>query len=96
MPQIFLMEVMEWNETLEELKDLEDKAVAQSGVTDLKAELNVQRAELIENTLDNVESNLQQEGNAPPLTEIRRELNAVRYIDRALSEIASIELSLAS
>ena len=96
MPQIFLMEVMEWNETLEELKDLGDKAVAQSGVTELKAELNVQRTELIENTLDNVESNLQQEGNAPPLTEIRRELNAVRYIDRALSEIASIELSLAS
>ena len=50
MPQAFLMEVMEWNETMEELKEAGDPLRTQAGIDELKAELNLQRAELIERT----------------------------------------------
>jgi molecular chaperone HscB len=95
MPQAFLMEVMEWNETLEELKESGDQTQVKNAIDELKAELNMQRAELIENTLDDTEAHLHQTDGARPLAEIRRDLNAVRYIDRALREIASIELNQA-
>ncbi len=96
MPLDFLVEVMEWNETLEELKGEVDKDTAHKELNELKAVLQIQRAELIENTLDNLEAKLRKAPNAPDLADIRRELNAVRYVDRALSEIASIELALAN
>jgi len=95
MPQPFLMEVMEWNETMEELKEADDADQTKAGIDELKAELNTQRAELIENTLDNAETQLNQVAGATDLATIRRDLNAVRYIDRALSAIAAIELNLA-
>ncbi|MFT6362087.1 MAG: molecular chaperone HscB [Planctomycetota bacterium] len=95
MPQAFLMEVMEWNETMEELKAADDPVQTKAGIDELKAELNIQRAELIENTLDNAEAQLNQVAGATDLANIRRDLNAVRYIDRALSAIAAIALDLA-
>lgn len=95
MPQPFLMEVMEWNETMEELKEADDADQTKAGIDELKAELNTQRAELIENTLDNSEAQLNQVAGATDLASIRKDLNAVRYIDRALSAIAAIELNLA-
>ena len=95
MPQAFLMEVMEWNETMEELKEHGNPAETKAGINELKAELNYQRAELIESTLDNTEAQLNQVAGATDLASIRRDLNAVRYIDRALGAIAAIELNLA-
>jgi molecular chaperone HscB len=95
MPQAFLMEVMEWNETLEGFGGLEDKATAASGLGELKAELNIQRVELLEGILDNLEAQLSQAADAAPLADVRRSLNAARYIDRALTEVASIELQIA-
>ncbi|MEL6429039.1 MAG: iron-sulfur cluster co-chaperone HscB C-terminal domain-containing protein [Planctomycetota bacterium] len=77
MPQAFLMEVMEWNEVLEE-------AVPGSpDLASLATELEQQR----EQTLARIQAALTP---LPPagdsaLAEVRRALNALRYLERALS-----------
>ena len=52
MPQTFLMEVMEWNEELEELKSAADVAGTLPRLADFRAQLNLERARLIEEVLD--------------------------------------------
>lgn len=94
MPQAFLMEVMDWNEALEELKaeveDAPDEVARRSA--DFRAELNLERARLIESVLDALEAQLESPDPAA-LAPIRQELNAVRYIDRAQDEANQIRLA---
>ena len=95
MPQAFLMEVMEWNESLEELrgKGPKDPEVL-IALTDFRAQLNLERARLLEATLDSLEVELARDLHGrETLSTLRRDLNAIRYIDRALSEVASITLA---
>jgi molecular chaperone HscB len=94
MPQAFLMEVMEWNETLEELKsELEgDTSRVAAQLDDFRAELNLERARLIESILDALEAAMATP-DSTSLSPIRQELNAVRYIDRALDEANQIRLA---
>ena len=91
MPQAFLMEVLEWNETLEEGREAAADSPERARLESLASELESQR----EDTMSQVAAGLTPlpEAGSPPLTELRRHLNAVRYIDRALREIRELHLS---
>ncbi|MHC4262704.1 MAG: Fe-S protein assembly co-chaperone HscB [Planctomycetota bacterium] len=82
MPQAFLMEVMEWNETLEEAREA---GSAGPEIDTLANELASARAE----AMDRAGSVLDL-GQDP--SEARRQLNAVRYVDRALEQIEELRL----
>lgn len=86
MPQPFLAEVLEWNETLEAAR--EGEAEAGKRLAALEHELQERRAA----SLKTVETMLTPlpKPRAPVLREARRELNAVRYIDRTLEELAAL------
>ena len=74
MPQVFLMEVLEWNETLEEARAGGPGSPAWAALDKLQAELDEQRA----STLARVARSLDPlpDKGSPSLTETRRELNA--------------------
>ena len=94
MPQAFLMEVMEWNEELEELKAAAEPAATLPRLEDFRAQLNLERARLLEDVLDRLEEELARELHEPDaLSSLRRDLNAIRYIDRALTEVATLTLA---
>ena len=84
MPQAFLMEVMEWNETLEEAREspVEDTAAR---VDALAEELTEARGQAMGRA-----GALLDDGGDP--AEMRRQLNAVRYVDRALEQIEELRL----
>jgi len=98
MPAPFLMEVMEWNEVLEEARGAAGTpgppgdAVARA--LDLGKVLERERARLLDSVARHL-SPLPSEG-ATALTEVRKELNAIRYVDRALRELEEIRLEQAS
>jgi len=86
MPQEFLMEVLEWNEVLEEARESPgaDAAGLERLATDLAGAkdeaLAAIRAALVP---------LPEHG-AAPLAGVRRQLNALRYVDRALGEVHAL------
>jgi molecular chaperone HscB len=90
MPKEFLLEVLEWNEVLEAARHAGASASA-SQLDELEQELRAQRAV----TIDSVRSKLAPlpPPHAPVLREVRRDLNAVRYLDRALGDIETLRLS---
>lgn len=91
MPQSFLMEVLEWNETLEEGRSAQPGSPERDALERLASELASQREETmarIAAALDPLPAR-----GAEALTTVRRELNAVRYIDRALREIRELRLT---
>ncbi len=77
MPQSFLMEVMEWNEILEE------NAPGSQCLANLTEELRQHRDGL----MGSVTAALTPlpEAGAPVLQDVRKLLNALRYVDRALA-----------
>jgi hypothetical protein len=81
MPQAFLMEVMEWNETLEEA------AAGSEELARLGEELSDQQRLLAE-AIAAALTPLPERG-APALDGVRQNLNARRYVDRALGRIAA-------
>lgn len=92
MPQAFLLEVLEWNEALEAARATGPGSSERAALAALKAELDAQRAAQMRATaraLDPLPS-----AGAPVLAEVRRALNAVRYIDRASDEIAALALGV--
>lgn len=91
MPQEFLMEVLEWNESLEEEHSPER---AGSGLDALEAELRARH----DATLAQVSALLTPlpEPGAASLTEVRRLLNALRYLQKTLSEIGALRLAQAN
>ena len=94
MPKAFLMEVMEWNEELETLRAAEDPAASLPRLADFRAQLNLQRAGLLEGVLDKLHDELGRELRVrETLVALRRDLNAIRYIDRALTEVAALTLA---
>jgi DnaJ-domain-containing protein 1 len=94
MPQAFLAEVLEWNEVLEEAA-----ATARSSsdvdprVDALAVELTARRGAALQ-ALRKLLEPLPERGS-PRLTAARRELNVLRYLDRALGQIESLRLSRA-
>jgi len=91
MPQAFLMEVLEWSEALEEARSSEAGSAQREAAFDLRPELETQRSlrmEAITALLDPLPSSASE-----ALTNTRQELNAVRYLDRALRELESLRLA---
>jgi DnaJ-domain-containing protein 1 len=89
MPPEFLAEVLEWNETLEEARS--DPTAAAPALAALARDLQARRAESL-GALEQILVPLPPQG-ARQLERARRELNAVRYVDRALSEIEKLRLA---
>ncbi len=90
MPQAFLLEVLEWNEVLDEARS---SAAADPRVEALEVELRARRAAnlaQLETLLEPLPGR-----NSERLVLARRELNALRYLDRALREIESLRLARA-
>ena len=94
MPQAFLMEVMEWNETLEEARESDPGSAERAAADELKETLVEERETLLSAVAGHL-TPLPPSGDAA-LTETRRQLNAVRYVDRALRQIEEIRLEGAS
>jgi|SRR5688572_6036439 len=82
----FLAEVLEWNEVLEAAREGEAEAIERLPV--LENELRERRAERL-SKLDSLLTPRPVHGS-PVLREARRELNAVRYLDRTLEELAAL------
>lgn len=94
MPQAFLMEVMEWNESLDDARNSPTGSPARAGLASLKQELEERRAESLASIAASL-TPLPTKG-APDLRPLRLQLNAVRYLERTLEELAAIELPEAS
>ena len=94
MPQAFLMEVLEWNETLDEARSAAPGSDARAALEALRATLNGERAGALESIARSL--------TPPPapgdatLQDVRRELNALRYMDRTLAEIEALRLEQAA
>ena len=86
MPAEFLMEVLEWNETLEAARD----AGSDERLDSLESELRGRRGA----TMEQIEGALTPlpEPGSSGLTDIRRALNAVRYLDRTLHTLTELRL----
>ena len=91
MPREFLLEVLEWNELLEEAKSSDE--VSDERLAGLRTELEARRASALESVgrlLDPLPA-----PGAAALRDARRELNVVSYVDRSLREIEALRLSRA-
>jgi len=91
MPKEFLMEVLEWNETLEEARA--GSSVPADRLEALRSELETRRTEALE-AVSRLLTPLPARGSAT-LVQARKELNAVRYVDRALGELEALRLARA-
>ena len=90
MPKEFLMQVLDWNETLEAARG---GTVGADHLEGLRRELEARRAEALL-AISKLLVPLPPAGS-PGLAEVRQRLNAVRYVDRALAEIEALRLSRA-
>lgn len=88
MPQEFLMEVLEWNETMEGARENDPSALG--ALPGLESELR-ERLDAERTRLRTLLTPLPPQGDAK-YTEARRGLNAVRYLERALAEIGERRL----
>jgi molecular chaperone HscB len=91
MPPAFLAEVLEWNETIEEAKDAEPDTPERAALDPLETSLREQRKELM--NLISAKLDPLPEAHDPILAQARRNLNAIRYVDRSLREISEIRLA---
>ncbi len=91
MPQEFLMEVLEWNETLEGAREGDTEALGRVPAleSELRDRLDAERAELRQ-TLTPLPST-----GDDRYRSARRRLNAIRYLERALAEVAERRLESA-
>jgi molecular chaperone HscB len=91
MPAAFLHEVLEWNEAIETARGAEPDSPARAEIDPLATRLESERSESmrrIASALDPLPAT-----GSPLLRDVRKELNAVRYLDRALREIRELRLS---
>ena len=94
MPREFLMEVLEWNESVEAARETEPGSPAREALAELDETLAEQRAR----TMEEISALLTPlpETASTQLVEARKRLNAVRYLNRSLNEIAELRLAEAS
>jgi len=89
MPPAFLQEVLEWNETIEAARETSAGArTAELGA--LRERLTSERAQAMQRVSAAL-TPLPARADAE-LRGVRQQLNAVRYLDRALRELAELEL----
>lgn len=91
MPPAFLMEVLEWNEVIEEAQGASQDSEEFQALEPLEAQLRQERSEVMDQISDLLTPLPAM--HAPELIEVRRRLNAVRYLDRTLEVIAELQLS---
>ena len=91
MPKAFLLEVLDWNETLEAARGSSASAAQIAAVGQLETELAQRRSELFKTIAGQL--GLLTERSAPLLALVRQELNAARYLDKTLLEIAGLRLT---
>ena len=94
LPRAFLMEVLEWNETVEEARSVANPSERAASMDALRKKLLEERLSAMESVAALLEP-LPEQG-APALRRVRRRLNVVRYLDRTLGEIAELALSRSS
>lgn len=94
MPAEFLQEVLEWNEAIEEAREAEAGSPPRMALEALANRLVTERGATMKNVL--LRLNPLPARGAPVLRLARQELNALRYLDRALAEIGELRLSSAS
>ena len=93
MPQAFLMEVLEWNETLDEARDAAPGSPERAALDPLERQLRAERAAALERIAALLTPLPPRRSDA--LTHARRELNAIRYLDRALHTLGELRLDAA-
>ena len=94
MPQAFLAEVLEWNETLEQARNSPATPEQRARLEALGRSLAEERARSLHSVaLQLTPLPLRA---SPPLREVRSRLNAIRYVDRALCELEALRLAHAS
>ena len=87
----FLQEVLDWNELLDEART--GDSIPVSRLEELRDELGSRRVQslaMVEEKLDPLPA-----PGSEALRQVRRELNTVRYVDRALGEIETLRLARA-
>jgi len=94
MPQAFLAEVLEWNEALEAARAAAPGGEERRALDSLEGELRAQRGTAFA-ALASLLEPLPSRGDAS-LLEARRQLNALRYLDRTLAEIEALRLEEAT
>ena len=90
MPQAFLMEVLDWNETLEDARAEENPTGDNEELEELARRLGEERGESMNQIamlLDPLPS-----AGSESLIDVRKLLNSIRYIDRTLREIRALRL----
>lgn len=88
MPQVFLMEVLEWNEVMDDAEAGAEDSPARSKLESLATALHrkhEERLQAIGARLDPLPAR-----GSDVLTSIRQDLNAVRYLSRALYRIRNL------
>jgi len=93
MPQAFLLEVLEWNEALDEARTAPPGSPARAALDELEQRLSAERRLALERIAQRL-APLPAPG-AAALTDVRRELNAVRYLERTLSTLSKLRLEQA-
>lgn len=88
MPRAFLMEVLEWNEALEDVSKGERTPDAMQRLDALRSEIARGRAERLASVARLLVPTPRPA--SPGLKLVRQELNALRYLERALAEIEAL------
>jgi molecular chaperone HscB len=94
MPQEFLMEVLEWNEALDDAAAAAPGSAEREALGPLAEQLRAQREEVL-SEVGAALTPLPPSG-AADLGPLRRRLNAVRYLSRALERIRELRLAEAN
>jgi len=94
MPQAFLLEVLEWNEALVEARTEGATDAARARLQALASDLTSARREALQRLRSRL-SPLPALGS-DALREARRELNALRYLQRTLEQIEALRLEQAA
>jgi molecular chaperone HscB len=91
MPKEFLMEVLEWNETLDAGRAAPPGSAERAAVLRLADELEERRAQLFQSIARRLGDLPALDG--PTLREVRKELNAARYVEKTRGEIAALRVT---
>ncbi|HEX6882757.1 MAG TPA: iron-sulfur cluster co-chaperone HscB C-terminal domain-containing protein [Planctomycetota bacterium] len=92
MPQEFLLEVLEWNEKIEEARSAPTGSAERARLDALVPALESERARR-RAAVGECLTPLPPAG-APALRRARQELNALRYLERALTEVGELRLAV--
>ena len=94
MPRSFLMDVLEWNETLDAARQAAPGSAERAALDQLESTLREKRRTVLAD-VERLLTPLPQRGS-PELAAARAELNALRYLDKTLSEVAALRLEHAT